>query len=201
MFDPFFVRLLKDPLDRGAEALAARGVSADTVTWTGFGLGLLGALAIANGFIIVGMILLAANRLADGLDGALARATQPSDYGAYLDIVLDFMIYSAAAGGFALASPENTAAGVVLMISFMGTGSAFLAFAVIAAKRGLDTDARGAKSFFYVGGLTEGSETIFFFFIVCLWPHLFPFAAWIFVALCWVTIAQRVMQARELFRN
>jgi phosphatidylglycerophosphate synthase len=201
MFDPLFVRLLKSPLDRGAEALAARGVAADTVTWVGFGLGLLGALAIAGGFIIVGMILLAANRLADGLDGALARATQPSDYGAYLDIVLDFIIYSAAAGGFALASPENATAGVVLMISFMGTGSAFLAFAVIAAKRGIDTDARGAKSFFYVGGLTEGSETIFFFFIVCLWPHLFPLAAWIFAALCWVTIAQRVIQARELFRD
>jgi len=127
--------------------------------------------------------------------------THPSDYGAYLDIVLDFIIYSAAAGGFALASPENTAAGVVLMISFMGTGAAFLAFAVIAAKRGIDTDARGTKSFFYVGGLTEGSETIFFFFIVCLWPHLFPFAAWVFAALCWVTIAQRVIQAKELFRN
>jgi len=70
MFDPLFVRLLKNPLDRGAEALAARGVSADTVTWTGFGLGLLGALAIAGGFIWLGMILLAANRVADGLDGS-----------------------------------------------------------------------------------------------------------------------------------
>jgi phosphatidylglycerophosphate synthase len=201
MFDPFFVRLLKNPLDRGAEALAVRGIDADTVTWVGFGLGLLGALAIAGGFIFIGMVLLALNRLADGLDGALARATQTSDYGAYLDIVLDFMIYSAAAGGFALAAPENTVAGVVLMISFMGTGAAFLAFAVIAAKRGIDTDARGAKSFFYVGGLTEGSETIAFFFIVCVWPHLFPFAAWIFAALCGVTIAQRVMQARAFFRN
>jgi phosphatidylglycerophosphate synthase len=201
MFDPFFVRLLKNPLDRGAEVLAVRGIRADTVTWVGFGLGLLGAVAIAGGFIFIGMILLAFNRLADGLDGALARATRPSDYGAYLDIVLDFMIYSAAAGGFALAAPENTVAGVVLMISFMGTGAAFLAFAVIAAKRGIGSDARGAKSFFYVGGLTEGSETIAFFFIVCVWPHLFPFAAWIFAALSWVTIAQRVMQARELFRD
>lgn len=179
--------------------LIERGVKADTLTWAGFGLGLLGALAVAGGFMLIGMFLLGLNRLADGLDGAVARATQPTDFGAYLDIVLDFIVYSAAAGGFALASDENTVAAVILLVSFMATGSAFLAFAVIAAKRGLDTEARGTKSFFYVGGLTEGSETIAFFFIVCLWPQAFPFAAWIFIILCWITVVQRVMQARSAF--
>jgi len=199
MFDPLFAKLLKDPLDRGAAALIRRGVEADALTWAGFTAGLLGALAIAGGFYVIGMIILAANRLADGLDGAVARGTKPTDFGAYLDIVLDFIVYSAVAGGFALSNPENAVPGVVLMVSFMGTGAAFLAFAVIATKRGIDTDERGAKSFFYVGGLTEGSETIAFFAIVCLWPHIFPFAAWIFIILCWITVAQRMLQARAAF--
>ena len=199
MFDPFFVRLLKTPLDRAAAKLVGRGITANTLTWAGFGVGLLGALAVAGGFPLVGLLLLATNRLADALDGAVARATGATDFGAYLDIVLDFIIYSAAAGGFALASPENTPAAVVLMVSFAGTGAAFLAFATIAAKRGLDVDRRGEKSFFYVGGLTEGSETIAFFTVVCLWPHVFSFVAWIFAALCWITIAQRILRARSAF--
>ena len=201
MFDPVFVRLLKAPLARGAEALAARGLEANHVTWAGFALGLLGAGAIAGGFYWLAVPLLALNRVADGLDGALARLTAPTDFGAYLDIVLDFIVYTAVAGSFAIADPQNVTPAIVLVTSFMGTGASFLAFAVIAAQRGLVTDERGQKSFFYVGGLTEGSETILFFAIVLFWPHIFPAAAWVFAVMCWITIAQRAMSAKATFER
>ena len=199
MLDPFFMRLLKSPLDHAGATLADRNISANSVTWAGFAAGLVGALAIAGGFYTLAIFILALNRLADGLDGAVARATRPTDFGAYLDIVLDFIVYTAVAAGVALADPENTTAAVVLMISFMGTASAFLAFAIVAAKRGLEGEAAARKSFFYVGGLTEGSETIIFFLAVLLWPSIFSFTAWIFSALCWITIAQRIRAARARF--
>ncbi len=199
MFDPLFVKVLKTPLDRAGHALAARGVDADTLTWLGFGAGVLGAVAIAAEVYLLGLVLILINRIADGLDGAVAHATRPTDFGGYLDIVLDFVAYSAIAAGFAVSTPEHAIAGVVLMVSFMGTASAFLAFAVIAAKRGLSTETRGRKSFFYVGGIAEGSETIAFFAIVCLWPEVFTLAAWIFIVMCWITVAQRVYQAKEVF--
>ncbi len=199
MFDPFFMRLLKQPLDRAGAALASRNVSANAVTWAGFAAGLLGAAAIAGGFYALAILILALNRLADGLDGAVARITRPTDFGAYLDIVLDFVVYTAVAGGFAIAGPENTTAAVVLMVSFMGTASAFLGFAIVAAKRGLESAAAPHKSFFYVGGLTEGSETIIFLLMVLLWPHMFPVMAWIFSILCWITVAQRIRAARAQF--
>jgi phosphatidylglycerophosphate synthase len=201
MFDPFFVRLLKEPLTRGAAALAGRGLSANQITWAGFAAGLLGAAAIGGGLYWLAVPLLALNRLADGLDGAVARLSEPTDFGAYLDIVLDFIVYTAVAGAFAIANPENVTPAVVLVASFMGTGASFLAFAVIAAQRGLVTDERGKKSFFYIGGLTEGSETIAFFAIVLFWPHVFPFAAWVFALMCWITIAQRILSAKATFER
>lgn len=199
MLDPLFVKAIKIPLDRAGIALAARGVSANTLTLGGFSVGLLGAVAIAYEFYLLGLALILLNRIGDGLDGAVARATRQTDFGGYLDIVLDFIAYSAIAGGFALSNPAHTTAGIVLMVSFMGTASAFLAFAVIAAKRGLSTEARGRKSFFYVGGIAEGSETIAYFIIVCVWPELFVVATWIFVAMCWLTVAQRILQANDVF--
>lgn len=198
MFDPFFIGLFKTPLTRAGEALARRGVRANTLSWAGFGAGLLGAACIALGWYTLAIIVLAFNRLADGLDGAVARATKPTDFGAYLDIVLDFIVYTAVAGGFALAERANTAAAIVLMISFMGTASAFLAFAIFVAKHSVEPKAM-EKSFFFVGGLMEGSETIIFFLIALLWPGLFPVLAWVFALLCWVTVAQRIFQARAAF--
>jgi phosphatidylglycerophosphate synthase len=199
VFDPLFVKVLKKPLDRAGKALAGRKVSADTLTWCGFAVGLMGAVTIANELYLLGLILILLNRVADGLDGAVARATRQTDFGGYLDIVLDFIAYSAIAGGFALSDPSHTTAAVVLMVSFMGTASAFLAFAVIAAKRNLSTDIRGQKSFFYVGGIVEGSETIAYFVIVCIWPEFFVNATWIFIAMCWITVVQRVLQANGAF--
>lgn len=199
MLDPLFVKVLKNPLGRAGGMLATRGVSADVITWAGFALGALGAIAIASELYILGLCFILLNRIADGLDGAVARATRQTDFGGYLDIVLDFITYTAVAGGFALSNPDHTTAGVVLMVSFMGTASAFLAFAVIAAKRGLSTEARGRKSFFYVGGIAEGSETIAFFVIVCLWPEVFVTATWVFAIMCWLTVAQRIFQAYDVF--
>ena len=59
----------------------------------------------------------------------------------------------------------------------MGTGSSFLAFAIMAAKRGLSTDLRGRKSLYYLGGLTEGTETILFLALACLLPAWFALLA------------------------
>jgi len=140
------------------------------------------------------------NRLADGVDGAVARRTHLTDLGGYLDIVCDFVFYAAAPLGFALARPENAVPAAFLIFSFAGTGSSFLAFAILAAKRGLATAARGRKSFYHLGGLTEGSETIALFVMVCLAPGAFPLLAWGFGALCWIITASRILGAAATFR-
>lgn len=87
-----------------------------------------------------------------------------------------------------------------LIFSFMGTASSFLAYAIIAAKRGKNHEKQGRKSFFYLKGITEGTETIALLFFICLFPGGFLWAAYIFGGLCWLTTLGRTMQAVKDFK-
>jgi phosphatidylglycerophosphate synthase len=194
-------RLIEPPLDRASAPLAAHGLSANAVTIAGFLIGLLAVAAIAGHRYLLGLGLLLLNRLLDGLDGAVARRRGLTDLGGFLDIVLDFLIYSAVPFAFALADPAaNALAAAFLIFSFIGTGSSFLAFAIMAAKRGIATDLRGRKSLYYLGGLTEGTETVLAFVLACLWPALFPWIALVFGLLCWLTTATRIVVAWQTLR-
>lgn len=185
---PLQARLLA-PLARG---LVARGVAADQISLTGFGLGVLAVPALAWQLYGLGLALLAANRLADGLDGAVARLTGPTDRGAFLDIALDFVFYALFPLGFALADPgANALPAAVLIASFVGTGSSFLAFATLAAQRGTTAAAFPTKGIHYLGGLTEGFETIVVFAAMCLFPCSFAALAYVFAAACAVTTLLR----------
>lgn len=188
------------PLDACGRWIAARGIGADQVTLAGFALGMGAALAIAFGWFGLGLALVVLNRLADGLDGAVARATRPTERGGFLDIALDFAFYAAIPVAFAVADPGvNALAAAVLVASFLANGAAFLGFAIVAGRRGLETRAQGAKSFFYVAGLAEGAETIVVLVAMCLWPAAFAWLAAGFAALCALSAAGRVVAGWKAF--
>src|SRR5262245_59344395 len=130
MLDRLAIRLLRPGLEQAARSLRTLGVGADTVTLTGFFVGMAAAAAIALGRPGVGLVLMLASRLCDGLDGALARVTMPTDRGAYLDSALDFLFYASIPLAFAIADPAaNALAAAVLLAAFIGTATTFLAFA------------------------------------------------------------------------
>jgi phosphatidylglycerophosphate synthase len=193
-------RLIDPVLEQLAVAAQQRAITANQVTVAGFACGLAAMAAIALQSYGLGLLLLLANRLADGVDGALARRNGATDLGGYLDIVLDFIIYSGAAFAFALAQPDHAVAAAFLIFSFMGTGSSFLAFAIFAAKRKLDGEETANKSFYYLGGITEGTETILLFVIVLLFPEWFPAAAYLYGTLCWLTTVGRIGAAVQRLR-
>ena len=193
MLDRAALALLRPAMVAAAGWLVRAGVGADAVTLAGFALGVAAATAIASGFPLVGLALLLASRLCDGLDGAVARLTQPTDRGAFLDITLDFLFYASIPLAFAIAAPSaNALAAAVLLAAFIGTGSSFLAFAVLAERRGLKRAADASKGFYYLGGFTEGAETIACFALMCLVPQHFAWWAYGFAALCALTIATRL---------
>ena len=163
MFDARLRRLIDPPLDAAGRRLAGWGLGANATTLGGFVIGLAALPLLAAGQFAAALIVILLNRLADGLDGAIARHQGPSDLGGYLDILCDFLFYGAVVFGFVLAAPANQVPGAFLLFSFIGTGSSFLAFAILAARHGWETSERGRKSFFHLGGLTEGSETIALF--------------------------------------
>lgn len=193
MFDTRLLPLLKGPLKSLARVAASLGLSANQVTLGGFALGITGAVAVAFEFYVAGLVLLLVNRLSDGIDGELARLQQPTDAGAYLDIVLDFIFYNAFAFAFIVADPlQNALPGALLMLAFMGTGGSFLAFATLAQKRGIENPDYPTKSLHYMGGITEGSETIAAFVLFCLLPQWFAVLAYVFAGLCFITAASRI---------
>ena len=191
MFDAKLRPLIDPPLNRLGSALARRAVTANAITFLGLALGLAGAAAISGGYFGAGLGLILANRLLDGLDGAVARANGPTVLGGYFDIVADFAFYVSVPLGFGLVDSANTQAALVLVASFVLTGVSFLAYAVIAAERGARTDAHGRKSFFYSTGLAEGGETIAVFIAFALFPAWFVPLAYAYAALCVLTVFQR----------
>lgn len=202
MLDGLMRGVIDAPLNRGGRWLAARGASANVVTLVGLGLGLFaaGLLAIGLSGLLVAAPLLA-SRLADGLDGAVARARGKSDFGGYLDICCDFAFYGAIPLAFVLRDPDaNGAAGAFLLATFYINGATFLGFAILAARQGMETASRGEKSLYFTAGLLEGTETILFFLLIVFYPALFVPAAWIFGFLCLVTAAARVLLAARTFR-
>ncbi len=188
MLDRYLSGIQNSILRPVAVRLSSYGVTADALTLTGFLFGVISAALIVTGYDRTALIPFFLNRLFDGLDGAVARLTGPTDRGAFLDIAFDFAIYAMIPLAFALADPTNNAmAASLLLASFMGTSSSFLAFAVIAAKRGATSASFPQKGIYYLGGLTEGTETIAAFTAMYLWPQHFPAIATIFSALAVLT--------------
>jgi len=201
MFDAALRNIIDPPLNMLGARLAASGIGANTVTIIGFAIGLIAIPFIAGEEYLVALALILINRVFDGLDGAVARQSLLSDFGGYLDIVCDFIFYGGIVFGFALAHSENALPAAFLVFSFMGTTSTFLTYAVMAEKHKITTEIRGIKSLYYLGGLTEGGETIFAFILFCLFPTYFVEIAVVFGCMCWITTGTRIYAAWVSFQG
>lgn len=198
MFDARVLEASRGWLEELAERFDERGIQADQVTWAGFAIGLLALPLLALGAEFLAIFAILANRIADGVDGALARRQGPTDRGAFLDIVLDFLFYASVPLGFALQNPDqNAVTAALLLFSFIGTASTFLTFAIFAQQRKLKSSEFPNKGFYYLGGLTEATETIALFLICCLFPGLFATLGTLFAILCLLTTALRLKAGIE----
>ncbi|MEM1364182.1 MAG: CDP-alcohol phosphatidyltransferase family protein [Pseudomonadota bacterium] len=201
MLDGWARQYIDPPVERAAQRLASAGVTANGVTLAGFVLGCCAATAIVYGQFWLALALILVSRIADGLDGAVARAgATTSDFGGFLDITLDFAFYGLIPLAFIIAEPStNGVAGAVLLLSFYVNGASFLAYAIMAEKRKFTESPRGKKSLFYTTGLAEATETIAVFCAWCVFPAWFPSIAWVFAAVVFYTAFSRIMLARGDF--
>jgi phosphatidylglycerophosphate synthase len=200
MIDRQMLALTKPVIDSGAHLIFRLGYGANQVSLTGFAFGIGAAVMIAAGYVELAVVPLLINRLCDGLDGAVARIEGPTDRGAFLDITLDFLFYAGVPLAFAFCNPPaNALPAAILLASFIGTGVSFLAFAIIAEKRGDKSKLYPTKAFYYLGGLAEGTETIACFTLMCLVPLWFPTLACIYSAMCLTTTATRMVAGWQRF--
>jgi phosphatidylglycerophosphate synthase len=200
MLDGVMRPLIEKPLTQLARGISSLGLSANSITLLGLVIGLACAVSIAVGLDAMALAFLGLNRLADGLDGPIARISGATDRGGYLDIVLDFVFYGAVPLAFVLRDPDaNAIAGSVLLFAFYVNGASFLAFAALAAKRGLESTRAGSKSIYFSAGLVEGTETIIFFVLMLLFPAWFPALAFIFAGVTLLTAFGRIILAWTTF--
>lgn len=196
MFDATVRKLIDPPLNVLARYVARLGISANALTFVGFGLGLAVLIALTLHEYLWALGLILGNRLLDGLDGAVARRVGITDLGGYFDTVGDFIFFGSVVLGFALADPQaNALAASFLLFSFMGTEASFLAYAALAEKHHFHTERYGAKSIYYLGGLVGATETLGVYVLACLTPDWFPVIATVFGVLCWVTIGTHAVDA------
>ena len=201
MLDRYATALIKPAVSAISKQVSRAGITANQLTLAGFLIGIVASILIASGAYITGAIGILFSRLCDALDGAVARQHTPTDRGGFLDIALDFIFYASIPLAFAIADPaRNALAAATLLAAFVGTASSFLAFAVIAAKRGMTSTAYPDKSFYFLGGLAEATETLATFAAMCVWPQHFALLAYAFSVACAITIATRLWWGWQALR-
>ena len=201
MLDSRLTPFIDPYLAKIARQLVRLGCQANTLTVIGFVIGMLSMPLLALHFYDWAAVCVVLNRLLDGLDGAVARESAPTEVGGYLDIVLDFIFYSAVVFSFALAQPENAVYAAFLIFAFIGSGTTFLTFAIFAEKHLLFTSAQGSKSIYYLSGLVEGTETFITLLAMCLLPSYFWIIALFVGSLCWVSTLFRIVHSIDALKG
>ena len=175
-----------------------------TLTLLAFGFGLAAAVCLWRGAMTAGFILWLLNRLVDGLDGTVARATNTqSDWGGYLDMLLDTVVYAMIPLALVLHDPAATLwlALALLLVSFYINSISWAYLAAVLEKRAAGAKAQGElTSVTMPTSLIEGTETVLFFSAFILFPTALVWLFGLMAALVAVNIAQRLIWAGRNLR-
>jgi phosphatidylglycerophosphate synthase len=180
-------------------------VSPNTITVMAAIVGVAAAGAAALSLTGWALGLWLANRVMDGLDGMVARrCSRQSDFGGYLDIVLDFLVYAAIPIGLYLGTPTaGNALGVMLLLAtFYVNGASWMMLAAILEKRQAGARFRADLTTIVMPpALVGGTETILFYCVFLIWPH---HQAWLYCAMAaavLVGVGQRLWWAYHHLAN
>lgn len=203
MFDTRLRSALGPSLDAGARWMDMPWVTPNRLTGLNLLAGLGSAGLAASQQWVLALLLWLLCRLADGLDGPLARRrTQTSSQGSsvgsaqggFFDICADFIVYGATVIGVAIGANAAFDAPwlpfMVVLFAYYINGAAFLAFSSIAEKEDKTID--DGRSLSFLGGLAEGGETVL---VHSLWLILPMFAgpiAWVWGLVVCLSAAQRI---------
>lgn len=139
------------------------------------------------------------NRALDGLDGLTARLHGgQTDFGGYVDILTDFVVYAALPIGLVAGSPaeEPYLALAFMLAAFYVNSASWMYLAALLEKRAArQPDIQ--TSIVMPAGLIGGFETILAYGVFLLFPSYVTWLFSIFGLLVWITIIQRLLWARQ----
>jgi phosphatidylglycerophosphate synthase len=194
MFDRYLRHMVDFWLAPVARALGPR-LSPTVITVIAFAAGIGSAAAAFDGPAGVALALWIVNRILDGLDGTQARVHhRESPFGAYLDIVLDFLVYAAipVALSARAATQEMAFAGLMLVASFYVNAASWMYLAAILEQRREGAATRGERTAVTMPpGLIGGAETVAFYAAFFLWPAQ---QRWLFYAMAALVVMTAVIR-------
>lgn len=212
MLDAPVRRVLERPLDRAASVLDRAWVTPDRLSLAGLALALASAVLAALAFWPGALAAWLVSRVLDGLDGPLARRRGGgTEAGGFLDITADFAAYGAGVVGVALGATGALEGGtpatwewtafLAVLLAYYVNGAAFLAFSAAAERverTGGSARLEDGRTFSFIGGLAEGTETIVVHSLWLLVPGAAPVVAWVWAGVVGVSAVQRVVLGRRL---
>ncbi|HEY1708201.1 MAG TPA: CDP-alcohol phosphatidyltransferase family protein [Rhizomicrobium sp.] len=190
MFDDQLRRLIAGPMGAVARWLPA-SLRANWVTLAGGLVAFAGLILIGRGLYLWGLGAIVANRLLDGLDGAVARRTAPTELGAYLDAVFDTLFFASVPFAFALADPSRAVAASFLIFGSMGAGASAWIYMAFACRAGMVT--------MPVASVAESLVMVAGFAIACVFPVWFSFVAYGLGFVAFVAAGVRIAAAVNTF--
>ncbi len=187
-------RKLVDPfIDAIARALHRARLTANAVTALAMLVGVCAAACITAGWAWTAVGLLWASGLLDAADGALARMTRASPFGAIVDITSDRVVEVAVIVALAWRHPEARLDLVILAGVIAIAMSLFLSIA--AALRN-----HSAKSFHYAPGLGERTEAFICLSLMIAGSAHLRAWTWLFIGVIVFTMGQRLVHVAAALR-
>jgi CDP-diacylglycerol---glycerol-3-phosphate 3-phosphatidyltransferase len=183
MFDGHFRANAERTLKPVGHQLKRTGITADHLTGLGVVMALGASLAIGNGYLSLGLLLLVLTALPDVLDGAVAKASgTASARGAFFDSVADRFTDALLLGGVAwyLASTQP---GRIAVLPMAVLGASMLISYERAKAEALGFDAKG--------GIMERAERLVALGLGLLFSQLLVPILWVMLVLTLVTAGQR----------
>lgn len=193
MLDAALRSALGPALDGGARRLDRMGLGAGMLTSLGLVLGIACSVAAALAAWAPALVLWLVNRTLDGLDGPLARIRGATDLGGMLDFLSDCVVYAGFPIGVAIATSDARIAVCFLLGTYLLNNVALLSFSSILERRRIALG--DERSLRFTTGLTEGTETIACYSLVCVVPDHAGTIFWVFGGLVLVTVGQRILLA------
>ena len=145
------------------------------------------------------------SRIFDGLDGAYARLTnQTSDFGGYLDILVDFTVYGLIPLGVIIANPDPTAWICLVLLEvtfFVNAAGLFFLSALIEknqnVKKQYEKDKKEVTTVKMPPALIEGCESLALFASIILFCEYQVYLYIAFATGVTITILQRLNWAAK----
>ena len=197
MFDRM-LRPIKEQIISGPAFVLAKRVHPNVITLVAFGVSVIAFLCLLTKELLLCALLWLLGRLLDGLDGAVARRSgTQTDFGGYLDMILDVVAYALIPLGIAITFPTQgiLLATAALLAAFYINISSWLYLSALQEKRRHERPSHMQTSIYMPSGLIEGSETIIFYTLFIAFPPYYVFLAYTMAALTAVTVVQRFVWA------